>query len=120
MNAIFDKRCRLVGWINKRDKNIFGTDMRWLGFVDDDYVFTSTCKWVGGWNKGTIVDKHGKAVAWENGCEPEGTNALLQPLTPLRPLTPLTPLTPLIPLMPLMSLTPIGGWSNLEWSTLWR
>lgn len=120
MNAIFDKNCRHVGWINQKDQMIFDTNMRWLGFIKNKYVFTSACRWVGGWIEGTLVDPSGRPVAWEQGYIPRGTLALVRPMTPLRPLIPLTPLRPLTPLTPLVPLTPLGGWSKLEWGMLWR
>lgn len=114
MNAIFDKKCILVAWLYE-DKYIFDKDMRWIGFIQDEYIFNNRCRWLGGFYKHTVVDKAGKAIAWEEGYSPRSRLSLITPLIPLIPLTPLNPLTPLTPLTPLIPLVPQGGWSALSW-----
>ena len=105
----------LVGWYDQQNKNIFSKELLWVGFVTDYYFFAMNAKWLGGFVKGTFVDKMGKPVAWIEGCTPEGCNMLLQPMQPLIPLKPLTPLRPLTPLAPLHPLVPLGGWSEIDW-----
>ena len=115
MKAIFDKDCNCVGWYDEQNRMLYDIEIRWIGFVEQNSLFSNSTKWVGGMMRGTIVDKAGKPVAWIDGYKPQSTGALLQPLTPLHPLTPLRPLKPLSPLRPLRPLTPIGGWSNYSW-----
>lgn len=118
LKAIFNRKCMLVGWYDQQNRNIFSKELLWIGFVTDCYFFDRNAQWLGGFVKGTFVDKMGKPVAWIEGCIPEGCNILLrpvQPLKPLKPLEPLTPLRPLAPLAPLRPLVPLGGWSEIDW-----
>ena len=115
MKAIFNKNCMIVGWYDPQNKNVFNKELQWIGFINDSYFFSESIHWIGGFVKGTFVDKNGRPVAWIEGSIPTSANKLSQPITPIKPLSPLTPLRPLLPLVPLRPLTPIGGWSELEW-----
>lgn len=114
MTAIFDVNLQVVGWIDERGY-IFSNSLEWIAFIENSYVFSRNCVWLGGMYRGTIVDKLGKPLAWLSEVTPESTLRLLKPLTPLKPLSPLKPLRPLTPLTPLRPLRPIGGWSSLTW-----
>jgi hypothetical protein len=116
MNALFDRNCNVVAWMD--DKYVFDKNLVWIGFINGDYFFKSDCNWIGGFVNHTIVDKNGKAIAWEEGFAPHSTLPQLIPLRPLKPLNPLRPLQPLQPLRPLRPLDPLGGWSQLSWSDM--
>lgn len=115
MKALFDKNCNFVGWFCLEDGNLFDRNMNWIGFKNENNLFSNQAKWLGGFVQGSILDKMGRPVAWMSGSIPHGRLRLLQPLRPLQPLNPLRPLQPLNPLRPLRPLPPLGGWSNYTW-----
>lgn len=116
MIAIFDCNSKLVGWYDEKKSNVFGTDMTWIGFIENGNFFDSDTTWLGGFRKGTFVDRRGKPVAWIKDENPTGTLIMSVPLRPLKPMKPLTPMRPMTPLRPLKPLTPLGGWSDFTWS----
>ena len=116
MKGIFDKNCFMTGWIDQVSMMIFNMDMKWIAYVVEGNVFSTSQSLLGAYIKGTFVDKKGHPVAWVEGAHPIPTGVLSRPLTPLKPLSPLTPLMPLRPLQPLRPLTPVGGWSLLNWN----
>lgn len=114
MVPVFDKAKRLVGWFD--DGHLYSAQLEWVAFRDGGHLFSSTsCKWLGQIESGSLRDREGKVVAWIEGARPSSGLRPLQPLTPFRPLQPLRPLKPLNPLTPLVPLTPLGGWSSLSW-----
>lgn len=116
MKAIFDKNCILVGWYEQQNKNVFSRELIWIGFVDGNYFFAKSGRWLGGFINGTFVDKAGKPVVWLEGYTPMAAKLLMPPIQPMIPAQPLTPLRPLMPLTPLRPLVPLGGWSIMKWN----
>lgn len=117
LKPIFDKKSILVAWLDTDENNVFGTNMQWIGFIKNGYFFSKSCKYLGGYSKGTFVDKNGHPVAWLEGTLPVPTAVLPSTiLIPIRPFTPITPIRPLQPLTPLRPLSPIGGWSKYSWN----
>ena len=118
MKAIFDRFLNHVGWMNTADGMIFDTNVRWIGFIQADYCFSSSASWLGGYMNGTFLDKQGLAVAWLDGAHPSSSSLpLMRPLRPLKPLQPIRPLAPGRPMRPMMPLTPSRGWSSLTWES---
>lgn len=116
MKAIFNRNCILVGWYDQQRNNVFSREMVWIGFVYNGHFFNTYGQWLGGFIRGTYVDRTGKPVAWIEGHAPVGVNVLVSPTMPSIPMMPLPPIRPLMPLMPLRPLTPFGGWSSLDWN----
>ena len=115
MIALFDCHSHLVGWLRESDEKIFDTQMHWVAFVHNGYIFSSHCHWLGGYKNETIIDQDGKAVAWIRGHSPRSTAHLSHPATPAIPATPATPARPATPATPTIPATPAGGWSHLDW-----
>ncbi len=103
MQAIIDKNCDLVGWLN--GNHLFNTNMDWIAFHTNNHFFSAdNLNWLGAFNSGTLLDTNGKVVAWIMGTSPQGT---MRPMRPMRPMTPMRPMRPM---------TPMGGWSNLNFN----
>ena len=78
MQAIYDKNSRLVGWADAQDHMLFDTNMNWIGFIDNAYVFSRYSNWLGAYYNGSFVDRNGRPVAWIAGNQAQGTGRLLQ------------------------------------------
>lgn len=122
MKPIFDRDCIQVGWYEPCDKNVFDKEMHWVAFVDNEYLYSTSFKWLGAMIDGIFVDKSGDPVCWLEGGSLKGVYNLTPPVTfpatHFRPLTPLrefTPLRPLTPLTPLREFTSLRDWSPLNW-----
>lgn len=117
MEAVYDKNNRLVSWMNSDTRNVFDTNMTWVGFVSSENFFSTNGHWLGAFKNNSFVDKKGKVVAYIRGASPKSILPPIRPLKPLTPIRPLKPLKPLKPLTPLRPLPPLGGWSMLSWDT---
>jgi hypothetical protein len=74
MQAIIDKNCDLVGWLN--GNHLFNTNMDWIAFHTNNHFFSAdNLNWLGAFNSGTLLDTNGKVVAWI--------------MRPMRPMTPM-------------------------------
>lgn len=119
MKPIFDRDCIQVGWYEPCDKNVFDKEMHWVAFVDNEYLYSTSFKWLGVMIDGIFVDKSGDPVCWLEGGSLKGVYNLTPPVTfpatHLRPLTSLREFTPLRPLTPLREFTSLRDWSPLNW-----
>src|SRR5712692_9500690 len=100
MKPLFSPSTKLVAWL-KPEKFIFDLAMRPVAFISGGHAFSypgRVC--LGPIDVFTLLDRHGKSVAFNPGHSPRGTLPPPKPLTPPRPLKPLKPLKPLTPLKP--------------------
>lgn len=92
MDPLFDRSCRLVGWIH-RGKYIFDKRIKWIGFIAKGHAWASLGgTWLGQFDGKNCLDRNGRPLAWH-------------PCQPVRSVSP--PMTPM---------TPSGGWSPLSWA----
>lgn len=114
MTPIYDRNVRQVAWFD--GSNVFDLGLNLIAFHSDGHFFSSSSlKWLGPLDDGSLQDQGGKVVAWLADAQPSSSLRPLTPLRPLRPLSPLRPLNPHRPLQPLRPLNPLGGWSSLSW-----
>lgn len=117
MTPLFSPSTELVGWFSDNGF-IFNLDLKAVAFVSGDNAFSyPDCEWLGSADESTMRDRIGKPVCYNPGHPATGSLPPLKPLKPLKPLRPLTPLKPLNPLRPLRALTPLGGWSALDFDS---
>lgn len=92
MKPIFDKRCKLVAWLNQDRGYVFSTRMQFVAFVRSNALFSPRSKHLGFFMNGIFRDKRVRAVAFLRGSSPGAT-----PATPATPATSATPAPPAIP-----------------------
>ncbi|UOK57383.1 hypothetical protein MGI18_23175 [Bacillus sp. OVS6] len=120
MEALFDKDCQLVAWLDAENENIFDTNMNWIAFLSEDNIFSSTTKkWLGVYNKLACYDTTGRIVAWNPESPFEGMGTPNRPYSPYTPYTPYTPYKPYTPYTPYRPNTPYRGWSEISFNK-WR
>ena len=107
MKPIFDRECIQVWWYEPCDKNVFDKEMHWVAFVDNEYLYSTSFKWLGAMIDGIFVDKSGDPVCWLEGVSLKGVYNLTPPVT--------FPATHLRPLTPLREFTSLRDWSPLNW-----
>ena len=61
---IFNKNCRLVGWLNQQTGYVFSTGMQFVAFTRGNALFSPRCNHIGFFMNGVFRDKRVGAVAF--------------------------------------------------------
>jgi hypothetical protein len=115
MTPIFNARSLHRGWLD--GNNVFDPSWRWIAFLHADNIYSATSlHWLGSLNEGSVRDRSGKPVAWLEGASPTRGVAPPPPgAAPQKPVTPFVTQRSPVPRPPPIPLTPLGGWSPLDW-----
>jgi len=117
LQALYDKSCSLVGYIEK-DRYIFDADMNWIAHIDRNQGWSATTnEWLGPVNGLICLDRRGLVVSWGAGQKLIGDpyNHRKPNPTPRIPSPPQSYLRPMNSTPPLPA-APIGGWSSLSFT----
>jgi hypothetical protein len=117
MEALFNKDCKLVGWV-KDNKYIFDVNMSWIAFIENGSAFSAkNTSWLGNVDGYNCLDRSGKVVTWNPKCKVKGSIPVIAPITPTRPVEPVTPVQSVTTIMTIEPTEPIGGWSSLSFDS---
>ena len=113
LEAIFDRKTRLVAWLSYETNLVYDLRNRPIAHIFSGAVYTYQSQHLGYFDRGFFRDRSGRAVAFIR----EHSGGMLTAIAPLPPISPPRPaIAPAPPIPPAPPAMPMAcSWSVLDW-----